>query len=275
VPEINQGVINVLGASRDPGLRAKIAVIGTDDKIDPVGACVGMRGSRVQAVSNELAGERIDIILYDENPAKFVINAMSPAEVVSIVVDEDSGSMDIAVDEEKLSQAIGKGGQNIRLASDLTGWNLNVMTEADAEIKSEEEASELVNSLMSKLDVDEDVAMILVQEGFASVDEIAYVPMKELLSIEEFDEEMVNELRDRARNILITEAIEDDVTEDLSLNSMKNLTPEHLDVLQNENINDRDDLAEYASDELEELLKVSSERAEEIIMEARAHWFKE
>jgi N utilization substance protein A len=149
------------------------------------------------------------------------------------------------------------------------------MTEADAEIKSEEEASELVNSLMSKLDVDEDVAMILVQEGFASVDEIAYVPMKELLSIEEFDEEMVNELRDRARNILITEAIEDDVTEDLSLNSMKNLTPEHLDVLQNENINDRDDLAEYASDELEELLKVSSERAEEIIMEARAHWFKE
>ena len=275
VPEINQGVINVLGASRDPGLRAKIAVIGTDNKIDPVGACVGMRGSRVQAVSNELAGERIDIILYDENPAKFVINAMSPAEVVSIIVDEDSGSMDIAVDEDKLSQAIGKGGQNIRLASDLTGWNLNVMTEADAETKSEEEASELVNSLMSKLDVDEDVAMILVQEGFASVDEIAYVPMKELSSIEEFDEEMVNELRDRARNILITEAIEGDVAEDLSLNSMKTLSPEHLDVLTNENINDRDDLAEYASDELEELLKVSSELAEEIIMEARAHWFKE
>jgi N utilization substance protein A len=234
-----------------------------------------MRGSRVQAVSNELAGERIDIILYDENPAKFVINAMSPAEVVSIIVDEDSGSMDIAVDEDKLSQAIGKGGQNIRLASDLTGWNLNVMTEADAETKSEEEATELVNSLMSKLDVDEDVAMILVQEGFASVDEIAYVPMKELSSIEEFDEEMVNELRDRARNILITEAIEGDVAEDLSLNSMKTLTPEHLDVLTNENINDRDDLAEYASDELEELLKVSSELAEEIIMEARAHWFKE
>jgi len=161
------------------------------------------------------------------------------------------------------------------LASDLTGWNLNVMTEADAETKSEEEASELVNSLMSKLDVDEDVAMILVQEGFASVDEIAYVPMKELSSIEEFDEEMVNELRDRARNILITEAIEGDVAEDLSLNSMKTLTPEHLDVLTNENINDRDDLAEYASDELEELLKVSSELAEEIIMEARAHWFKE
>ena len=275
VPEIYDGLIEIKSSSRDPGSRAKICVKAVDTSLDPVGACVGMRGSRVQAVSNELAGERIDIILYDENPAKFVINAMSPAEVVSIVVDEDSGSMDIAVDEEKLSQAIGKGGQNIRLASDLTGWNLNVMTEADAEIKSEEEASELVNSLMSKLDVDEDVAMILVQEGFASVDEIAYVPMKELLSIEEFDEEMVNELRDRARNILITEAIEDDVTEDLSLNSMKNLTPEHLEVLQNENINDRDDLAEYASDELEELLKISSERAEEIIMEARAHWFKE
>src|SRR5690606_584473 len=185
VPEVGQGLIEILGAARDPGLRAKSAVKSHDSRIDPVGACVGMRGSRVQAVSNELAGERVDIILHDENPAQFVINAMSPADVISIVVDEDSHSMDLAVAEEKLSQAIGRGGQNIRLASELTGWELNVMTESAAEEKSEKEARSLVENFMKELDVDEDVAVILVQEGFSSLEEIAYVPASELLAIEE------------------------------------------------------------------------------------------
>ncbi|NBX41738.1 MAG: transcription termination/antitermination protein NusA, partial [Gammaproteobacteria bacterium] len=180
VPEVGQGLIQILGAARDPGIRAKIAVRSNDPRIDPVGACVGMRGSRVQAVSNEIAGERVDIIPFDDNPAQFVINAMSPAEVISIVVDEDSHSMDIAVSEEKLSQAIGRGGQNIRLASQLTGWDLNVMTESDAEAKSESEARTLVENFMKQLDVDEDVASILVQEGFSTVEEIAYVPQGEL-----------------------------------------------------------------------------------------------
>src|SRR5690554_865967 len=207
VPEVGQGLIEIIAAARDPGLRAKIAVRSNDPRIDPVGACVGMRGSRVQAVSNELAGERVDIILYDENPAQFVINAMSPAEVLSIVVDEDSHSMDIAVAEDKLSQAIGRGGQNIRLASELTGWELNVMTEEAAEEKSEQEARSLVENFMKELDVDEDVAGILVQEGFSSLEEIAYVPASELLAIEEFDPDIVNELRSRARDRLITQAI--------------------------------------------------------------------
>jgi len=207
VPEVGQGLIQILGAARDPGVRAKIAVRSNDPRIDPVGACVGMRGSRVQAVSNEISGERVDIIPYNENPAQFVINAMSPAEVMSIVVDEDSHSIDIAVAEEKLSQAIGRGGQNIRLASQLTGWDLNVMTESDAEAKSETEARELVQSFMKQLDVDEDVATILVQEGFSTVEEVAYVPQAELMSIEEFDEDIVKELRNRARDVLLTQAI--------------------------------------------------------------------
>jgi len=212
VPEVGQGHIEILGAARDAGLRAKIAVKSNDKRIDPVGACVGMRGSRVQAVSNELAGERVDIILYDENAAQFVINAMSPAEVLSIVMDEDTHSMDVAVEEEKLSQAIGRGGQNIRLASELTEWELNVMTEKDADEKSEQEARELVSSFMKELDVDEDVATILVQEGFSSLEEVAYVPASELLQIEEFNEEIVGELRARARDVLITQAI---VTEEV------------------------------------------------------------
>ena len=207
VPEVGQGLIEIIGAARDPGLRAKIAVKSNDNRIDPVGACVGMRGSRVQAVSNELAGERVDIILHDENAAQYVINAMSPADVISIVVDEDSHSMDVAVDEEKLSQAIGRGGQNIRLACELTGWELNVMTENDAVEKSEKEAHELVENFMRDLDVDDDVASILVQEGFSSLEEVAYVPANELLGIEEFDEDIVEELRARARDVLITQAI--------------------------------------------------------------------
>src|SRR3954452_9146721 len=198
VPEVGQGHINILGAARDAGVRAKIAVKSNDPRIDPVGACVGMRGSRVQAVSNEIAGERVDIIPYDENPAQFVINAMSPAEVMSIVVDEDSHSMDIAVTEEKLSQAIGRGGQNIRLASELTGWELNGMTQRAAEAKSEGEQRKLIEQFTAQLDVDEHVAQILVQEGFSTIEEIAYVPASELTGIEEFDEDIVKELRNRA-----------------------------------------------------------------------------
>src|SRR5215813_2000284 len=217
VPEVGQGLINILGAARDPGVRAKIAVKSNDPRIDPVGACVGMRGSRVQAVSNEIAGERVDIIPYDDNPAQFVINAMSPAEVMSIVVDEDSHSMDIAVSEEKLSQAIGRGGQNIRLASQLTGWDLNVMTESDAEAKSETEAKALVQNFMKQLDVDEDVATILAQEGFSTIEEIAYVPQAELAAIEEFDEDIVKELRNRARDVLLTQAIASEETLDQSM----------------------------------------------------------
>ena len=272
-------MIEILGAARDPGLRAKIAVKSNDNRIDPVGACVGMRGSRVQAVSNELAGERVDIILYDENAAQFVINAMSPAEVLSIVVDEDAHSMDIAVDEEKLSQAIGRGGQNIRLASELSGWELNVMTESDAEEKSEQEAKELGETFMKQLDVDENVAVILAQEGFSSLEEIAYVPASELLAIEEFDQGIVDELRARARDVLITQAI---VTEEVidqaepaeDLLSLEGMDKELAFVLASKGIVTREDLAEQAVDDLEEVEALEPERAAELIMAARAHWFE-
>jgi N utilization substance protein A len=193
VPEVGEGVIEILGAARDPGARAKIAVRSRDPRIDPVGACVGMRGSRVQAVSNELNGERVDIILWNENPAQFVINAMSPADVVSIVIDEDANSMDVAVKEENLSQAIGRGGQNVRLASQLTGWQLNVMNESDAASKSEQESRKLLESFMEQLNIDEDVALVLVEEGFTSIDEVAFVPLAEMLAIAEFDEDLVNQ----------------------------------------------------------------------------------
>ncbi|MDX1429890.1 MAG: transcription termination factor NusA, partial [Rhodothermales bacterium] len=207
VPEIGQELITIMGGARDPGRRAKIAVKSNDPRTDPIGACVGMRGSRVQAVSNELAGERIDIILWDDNPAQFVINAMAPAEVASIVVDEERGLMDIAVEESNLSQAIGRGGQNVRLASELTGWELNVLTVEDADKKSEEEAQKVLETFMERLDVGEDVATILVQEGFSNIDEVAYVPESELLEIKEFDEEIVTELRRRARDALLTQLI--------------------------------------------------------------------
>ena len=279
VPEVGQGLIDIIGAARDPGLRAKIAVRSNDARIDPVGACVGMRGSRVQAVSNELAGERVDIILYDENPAQFVINAMSPADVVSIVMDEEAHSMDIAVDEEKLSQAIGRGGQNIRLASELTGWELNVMTETDAEEKSEQEARELLTSFMTELDVDEIVASILVQEGFSSLEEVAYVPANELISIEEFDEEIVTELRARARDVLITQAI---VTEEVldqaepaqDLLDLDGMDTELAFQLASRGIVTREDLAEQAVDDLDDIEILEPERAATLIMAARAHWFE-
>ena len=278
VPEIGQGLIEIISAARDPGLRAKIAVKSNDARIDPVGACVGMRGSRVQAVSNELAGERVDIILYDENPAQFVINAMSPADVVSVVVDEEMHSMDIAVDEEKLSKAIGRGGQNIRLASELTGWELNVMTETDAEEKSEQEARELVEKFMADLDVDENVAVIIVQEGFSSLEEVAYVPANELLEIEEFDEDIVNELRSRARDVLITQAIVTEEVLDQSEPAEDLLNLDGMDrklafELASRGIITREDLAEQAVDELEEIESLEPERAATLIMAARAHWF--
>ncbi len=278
VPEAGEGLIEIIGAARDPGLRAKIAVKTNDSRIDPVGACVGMRGSRVQAVSNELAGERIDIILWDENPAQFVINAMSPADVVSIVVDEDSHTMDVAVSEDDLSQAIGRGGQNIRLASQLTGWTLNVMTESEAEQKSEIETERLQKMFMEDLEVDEEVAVILVQEGFSSVEEVAYVPAEEMEGIDEFDEAIVEELRSRARDVLLTKALTaeehiNDVEPAEDLLEMEGMDRELAYVLARRGIITREDLAEQALDDLVDVEGLEEERAKEIIMTARAPWF--
>jgi len=238
-----------------------------------------MRGSRVQAVSNELAGERVDIILWDDNPAQYVINAMSPADVLSIVVDEDSHSMDVAVDEEKLSQAIGRGGQNIRLASELTGWELNVMTDTDAEAKSERESRQLVEAFMAQLDVDEEVALILVQEGFSTIEEVAYVPVSELVAVEEFEEDMVNELRSRARDVLLTQAIASEEEIDQVEPAEDLLTLEGMDrslafTLASRGIVTREDLAEQAVDELLEIDDLEADRAAALIMKARAHWFE-
>ncbi len=277
VPEVGQGLIEILGSARDPGLRAKIAVKSNDKRIDPVGACVGMRGSRVQAVSNELAGERVDIILFDESPAQFVINAMSPAEVMSIVVDEDKHIMDIAVEEDKLSQAIGRGGQNIRLASELTGWELNVMTEADADAKGEKESLGILEIFKEALDVDEEVALILVQEGFTTVEEVAYVPESELLAIEEFDEGIVGELRNRARDLLLTRAIvsEEAAEPAQDLLDLDGMTPELAAELASKGIADREELAEQAVDDLLEVSSLDEESAGTLIMAARAHWFEE
>ena len=280
VPEVGQGLIEILGAARDPGLRAKISVKSNEPRIDPVGACVGIRGSRVQSVSNELAGERVDIILWNDNPAQYVINAMSPAEVISIVVDEDAHSMDVAVDEEKLSQAIGRGGQNIRLASELTEWELNVMTEVDADMKSEQETRGLIELFTGQLDVDEEVALILVQEGFASVEEVAYVPASELIQIEEFDEDIVDELRNRARDVLLTQAI---VAEEIIENAepaedlleLKGVTKTLASKLASKGVINREDLAELASDDLIEIADMEKEKADALIMEARSHWFDE
>ena len=281
VPEVGQGLIDILGSARDPGLRAKIAVRSNDSRIDAVGACVGMRGSRVQAVSNELAGERVDIILWDDNSAQFVVNAMSPAEVVSIVVDEDKHSMDIAVDEDKLSQAIGRGGQNIRLASELSGWELNVMTAQDAEEKSESEMKELIGLFAKQLDVDEEVGLILVQEGFSTIEEVAYVPAAELVAIEEFDEGIVDELRSRARDVLLTQAIVqeekiDEVEPAEDLLSLEGMNKGLAFLLASKGIVTREDLAELATDDLLEINEeIGKEDAAALIMKARAHWFEE
>jgi len=280
VPEVGQELIDILGAARDPGLRAKIAVRSNDPRIDPVGACVGMRGSRVQAVSNELSGERIDIILWNENPAQFVINAMAPAEVESIVVDEDSHSMDVAVVEDQLSQAIGRGGQNVRLASQLTGWELNVMTAADAQAKNLAESQKTIETFKDALGVDEEVASILVQEGFSTIEEVAYVPTSEMLEIEEFDEAMVEELRARARDALLTQMIasEEKVgnaepAEDLL--TMEGMDPELARKLANSGVVTMEDLAEQSVDDMVEMAGVDEERAAVLIMKAREPWFAE
>jgi len=280
VPEIDSELVDILGAARDPGRRAKIAVRANDKRTDPVGACVGMRGSRVQAVSNELAGERIDIILWDDNPAQFVINAMAPAEVHSIVVDEEKQSMDIAVEEDNLSQAIGRGGQNVRLASELTGWKLNVMTIDDAEAKSDSEASELREIFTAGLDVDDDLAGILVQEGFSSIEEIAYVPEAELLAIAEFDEDIVEELRRRARDALLVQMIAkeealDENKPEQDLLDLEGMNETLAYALAEQGIRSREDLADCAVDDLEEIPDLDAEQAGVLIMQARAHWFDE
>ena len=278
VPEVGEGLIDIRGAARDPGLRAKIAVKALDSRIDPVGACVGMRGSRVQAVSNELNGERVDIILWNDNTAQFVINAMSPADVVSIVVDEDTHAMDVAVSEENLSQAIGRGGQNVRLASQLTGWELNVMEEAQAAEKTETESRVFIETFMEQLDVDEDVAVILVQEGFTSLDEVAYVPIEEMLTIEEFDEELVQELRNRAKDLLLTKAIASEEAfkepaEDLL--TMEGMDKDLANTLAGRGVVTMEDLAEQSIGDLTEIDGMDEERAGKLIMTARAPWFEE
>ena len=280
VPEVGQGLIEILAAARDPGLRAKIAVKSNDPRIDPVGACVGMRGSRVQTVSTELSGERVDIILWDDNTAQFVINAMSPAEVTSIVVDEETHTMDIAVGEEQLSQAIGRAGQNVRLASQLTGWELNVMDESQAEEKSEAEALDLQKLFKEQLDVDEEIAAILVQEGFSTIEEIVYVPKSELVAIEEFEEEIVDELRGRARDVLLTQAIISeekigDAEPAQDLLEMEGMDRELAYILAGREVITMEDLAEQAIDEIIDIEGMDEERAGALIMAARAPWFAE
>jgi len=281
VPEIGQELITIMGGARDPGRRAKIAVRSNDRRTDPIGACVGMRGSRVQAVSNELAGERIDIILWDDNPAQFVINAMAPAEVASIVVDEENGSMDIAVEESNLSQAIGRGGQNVRLAGELSGWELNVLTVEQAAQKSDEEGRAILERFMQRLDVGEDVANILVQEGFSNIEEVAYVPESELLEIEEFDEEMVSEIRRRARDALLTqliakEEILDQNAPEADLLDLEGMTERLAFRLAENGVRTQEDLAELSTDELREFdEEMTEEEAAALIMAARAPWFAE
>ena len=277
VPEIGENVIEVKAAAREPGNRSKIAVKTNDGRIDPIGACVGMRGARVQAVSSELGGERVDIILWDDNPAQLVINAMAPADISSIVVDEDSHTMDLAVHKEQLSQAIGRNGQNVRLASQLTGWTLNVMTVEDFEGKSLEESSKVITLFTTTLEIDEEIAQLLVANGFSSLEEIAYVPKEELLAIDEFDEEIVEELRNRANDTLLTQALTSGQglggvpTE--SLISMEGMTEELARRLAAIGITTMDELAEQSVDELLEIAGMTEEKAGALIMKAREPWF--
>ena len=276
VPEIEEKLLEIKSAARDPGVRAKIAVHTNDRRIDPIGTCVGMRGSRVQAVTQELAGERVDIVLWSADPATFVIGALAPAEVSSILVDEEKHAMDVVVDEENLAIAIGRSGQNVRLASELTGWTINLMTQEESTKKQEEEGSRVKTLFMEKLDVDEEVADILAQEGFSTLEEIAYVPITEMNEIEAFDEKTVNELRSRARNALLVQAIAseesiDGVEQDmLQLEGMDNQLAAKLAA---QGVKKRDDLADLAVDELSEMTGMDAERAKTLIMVARAHWF--
>ena len=277
VPEVGQGVIDVLGAARDPGSRAKIAVRSNDPRIDPVGACVGIRGSRVQSVSNAINLERIDIITWSENPAEFVIKALQPADVDSIIIDEESQSMDVVVDESQLSLAIGRGGQNVRLASELTGWTLNIMTDEAAAEKGELEAQANRERLMEQLDIDAEVAEVLVEEGFTTLDEVAYVPAQELLQVEEFDENLVEELRKRARETLLVREIaeQERLSPEDDLLAMEGMDEETAKLFSSRGIRSMEELAEQATDELVELTGIDEERAGQLIMTARAPWFAE
>ncbi|CAE6484691.1 MAG TPA: transcription termination/antitermination protein NusA [Nitrosomonas nitrosa] len=276
VPEIEEGLLEIRAAARDPGSRAKIAVKSNDSRIDPIGTCVGMRGSRVQAVIGELAGERVDIVLWAEDPATFVVNALAPAEISSIMVDEDKHSMDIVVDEDNLAQAIGRGGQNVRLASELTGWDLNIMTIEESQKKNEEETSMICNLFIEKLDVDEEVAKILVEEGFSTLEEIAYVPLNEMLEIETLDKEIITELRNRARNALLTDAIANEekfehLSEDLL--SLEGMDAQLVRELAAKGIKTQEDLADLAADDLVEMTGIDIDRANKLIIKAREPWF--
>jgi N utilization substance protein A len=277
VPEIEQGLLEIKSAARDPGVRAKIAVFTNDRRIDPIGTCVGMRGSRVQAVTQELAGERVDIVLWSEDPAKFVIGALAPAEVSGIVVDEEKHSMDVVVDEENLAIAIGRSGQNVRLASELTGWQINLMSKAESQRKSDEESASVRELFVAKLDVDEDLANLLIQEGFSTLEEVAYVPINEMLEIEGLDEVTVNELRSRAKDALLVEEIKSEesiegVEQDLL--QLEGMDTRLAAKLAAGGVKTRDDLADLAVDELVEFGEVDEARARELIMKARAHWFE-
>jgi N utilization substance protein A len=276
VPEMEQGLLEIKGAARDPGIRAKIAVITYDKRIDPIGTCVGVRGTRVTAVRNEVAGEAVDIVLWSEDPAQFVIGALAPAQVSSIVVDEERHAMDVVVDEENLAIAIGRSGQNVRLASELTGWQINIMTPEESAEKTEKEASSVRQLFMDKLDVDQEVADILIAEGFNTLEEVAYVPLSEMLEIDSFDEDTVNELRTRARDSLLTMQLAQEervgeVSQDLR--SLEGMTTELVAKLADNQVHTRDDLAELAVDELVEATQIDEETAKTLIMKAREHWF--
>jgi N utilization substance protein A len=276
VPEMEQGLLEIKSCARDPGSRAKIAVVSHDRRVDPIGTCVGVRGSRVNAVTNELAGERVDIVLWSEDPAQFVIGALAPANVQSIVVDEEKHAMDVVVDEENLAIAIGRGGQNVRLASDLTGWRINIMTAEESNAKQAQESDSIRKVFVDKLDVDEEVADMLIAEGFTSLEEIAYVPLQEMLDMEAFDEDTVSELRTRAKDALLTmEIAHEENVEEVSqdLRDLEGLSPDLIGKLADGGVHTRDDLADLAVDELVELTQVDEATAKALIMKAREHWF--
>lgn len=277
VPEVADNIIEIASASRDPGQRAKVSVRTADPRLDPIGACIGMRGSRVQAVTNELSGERVDVIKWNENEAQYVMNAMAPAEVVSIMVDEDLHSMDLAISDEQLSQAIGRGGQNVRLASELTGWELNVMSESEMADKHKKETQTLVQEFVEALSIDEELAQVLVEEGFVSLDEVAYVPNSEMLEIDGFDEDLVATLKERAKDAMLTRMIaseEIEETGEVPVSKVEGVSAEMLSVFESNNVKTQEDLAELSVEELTEMTGLSEKDAGDLIMTARAPWFE-